>query len=231
MNEYFKVLEHDGTCYHGGSTSWHLPRGARPGKWMPKIDTPLKPCFNGYHILRRQDVIYWLGPSLWAVEVRGEPVWGENKGVVAQARLIKRLVTWNDRTVRLFAADCAEMVLPLYEQQHPNDLSVRAAIEAARLHALDGQAPEEIELAGARAWESASKCDPNEPAEQAARAAGYCTHPTAWWAAFCAAGCAINALTTEDSPPEKARERINTLLWNYLDECALVWHREMTEHD
>ena len=36
-----------------------------------------------------------------------------------------------DRLARLFACDCAEHVLPLFESQHPNDNRPRAAIEAA----------------------------------------------------------------------------------------------------
>src|SRR5262245_59085937 len=38
-------------------------------------------------------------------------------------------------TRRLFAADCVERVLPLYESLHPGDLRPRAAVEAARRYA------------------------------------------------------------------------------------------------
>jgi hypothetical protein len=55
----------------------------------------------------------------------------------------------DDRTLRLFACDCAERVLPLYEAEYPDDDRPRKAIETARRYA-DGQATED-ELAAARA--------------------------------------------------------------------------------
>ena len=34
---YYKVLNADGSCYHGGQGKWFLPGKNKPGKWMPKI--------------------------------------------------------------------------------------------------------------------------------------------------------------------------------------------------
>ena len=54
-----------------------------------------------------------------------------------------------ERTLRCFACDCAEHVLPLYEAKHPGDDRPRRAIDVARRYA-DGQATRE-ELTAARA--------------------------------------------------------------------------------
>ena len=40
--------------------------------------------------------------------------------------------TWNDKTLRFYAADCAKRVLGLYEKQYPKDDRPRKAIQAAR---------------------------------------------------------------------------------------------------
>jgi hypothetical protein len=99
---------------------------------MPKVNGELVPCSNGYHVCRRKDLIHWLGEAIYEVEVRGQRVTDSNKVVVSEARLLRRLDAWNDRTARLFAADCAEMVLPLFERVYPSDSRPRDAIAAAR---------------------------------------------------------------------------------------------------
>jgi len=64
--------------------------------------------------------------------VRGQIIHEADKSVAEQARLIRKVKTWNDKTLRLYAADCAERVLGLYEKQYPNDDRPRKAIQAAR---------------------------------------------------------------------------------------------------
>ena len=136
--KYYKVLNNDGTPCHGGKGKWHLPKGRQLGTWMPRIER-MEPCHSGYHVCREQDLIRWLGPAIFEVEIRGDNVVHDERGaskVVAQeARLIRRLETWNDRTARLFAADCAEAVLPIFEKARPNDDRPRKAIQAARDYA------------------------------------------------------------------------------------------------
>ena len=46
-----------------------------------------------------------------------------------------RAVEGKDKEIRLFAADCAEMVLPIYEKKYPDDNRPRLAIQAARDYA------------------------------------------------------------------------------------------------
>jgi len=59
-----------------------------------------------------------------------------------------------DRLARLFACDCAEKVLPIYEKQYPKDIRPRQAIEVARKFA-NGEATQDA-LAAARdaAWDA-----------------------------------------------------------------------------
>lgn len=172
MMTYYKVLAEGGSAYHGGYGKWHLPKGKRPGKWMPPLDGDLVPCRNGYHLCRRDDLVVWLGPVIWEVEARGEVLEAEDKVVARQARLLRRLDNWTDRTARLFACDCAERALKKYTK-NPDTRSVEV-IKVARAFA-DGKASL-FELAAARAA--------GDAARDAARAAAW---DAAWEAARAAA--------------------------------------------
>ena len=184
MTAFYKVLGRDGTPHHGGTGTWHLPNGRRPGKWMPTI-TPVVPCQSGYHLCTIDQLVTWLGPVIWVAEGRGEHVDQSDKHVFGQARLLHRLDTWNDRTARLFAADCAERVLPIYEREHPGDDRPRQAIEVARRCANGDATDDERAAAWAAAWNAAWN---------AARvAAGVAASAAAWDAASAAAWDAARA--------------------------------------
>lgn len=76
------------------------------------------------------------------------------------------------RALALWAADCAERVLPVFEAAHPNDRRPRDAISAARRWAKD-----KLGMASARqlalAAHAAARDAGSEAARQAARAAGH----------------------------------------------------------
>lgn len=131
----YKVINTDGTAYHGGSGAWNLPKGKRPGKWMEPIKGGLVPCKNGYHLCRDSDLLDWLGPAIFEAEHKGELVEASDKVVVRHARLLRPCGGWNETTARLFAADCAERVLPVFEKHVPGDDRPRKAIEATRSYA------------------------------------------------------------------------------------------------
>ena len=97
---------------------------------MPAIKPVL--CQQGYHFVTLDQLPRWIGSTLYEIEVRGEVLTAEDKSVAEQARLIKRVDTWNEKNLRLFAADCAEHVLGIYEKQYPNDERPRKSIQAAR---------------------------------------------------------------------------------------------------
>ena len=129
---YYKVLAVDGVSpQHGGSGKWFIPKGKRMGKWMPAIKD-IQPCARGYHFVNIEQLPRWIGPTLYEIEVRGQVIHEEYKSVAEQARLIRKVETWNNKTLRLYAADCAERVLGLYEKQYPEDDRPCKAIQAAR---------------------------------------------------------------------------------------------------
>jgi len=128
----YKVLASDGVSpHHGGSGKWFVPKGKRPGKWMPVIKD-IQPCERGYHFVNLEQLPTWSGPTLYEVEVRGQVIHRADKSVAEQARLIRKVETWNEKTLRLFAADCAEHVLGIYERVYPKDDRPRKAIQTAR---------------------------------------------------------------------------------------------------
>ena len=155
----YKVLQTNGLCYHGGTREWSLPTRNEdgtwtPGEWMPAIVGELVPCKNGYHLCNAAQLLAeWLGPAIFEAEYRGDRVDANDKCVVREARLLRRL-KWDERVARLFACDCAERVLPLYEERYPEDKRPRQAIEAARRFANGEATYEELAAAWAAAWAS-----------------------------------------------------------------------------
>lgn len=65
-------------------------------------------------------------------------------------RLLRRVETWNKRTARLFAADCAEAVVHLCG----DDPRPRAAIDVARRYARGEASRDELDAARAAAWDA-----------------------------------------------------------------------------
>ena len=175
---YYKVLAADGCSpAHGGTGEWFLPKGKHAGKWMPAVKPIL--CKSGYHFVTLNQLPHWIGPTLYELEVRGKILRANDKSVAAQARLIRRVDTWNEKTLRIFAADCAEHVLGIYEKMYPNDDRPRKAIQAAR-----NFANVLIDASAASAAYDASA------ASAAAAEAAYGASAAAAYAAYAAAGAA-----------------------------------------
>jgi hypothetical protein len=170
-----KILGPKGEAIHGGTGSWHLPKDGQPGAWMPAVDTPV-PCERGYHLATPAQAPVWLvnGCTIWEAEGRGVHVDRDDKSAWAEARLIRRL-RWSKHTAALFAADCAERVLPIFEQRYPQDDRPRKAIEAARQWARGEIA------AAARAAAGDAAGDAAGAAYVAAAAAGDAAGGAAWW--------------------------------------------------
>lgn len=78
---------------------------------------------------------------------------------------------WDHKLLAFWAADCAEHVLPRFENERPTDIRPREAVEAARAWARG-----ELEMSQARAAAfdaHAAAREADEDAAQAARAAGH----------------------------------------------------------
>ena len=166
MTTLFKVTGPDGEAFHGGSGTWRLNR------WR-SVRGPLVACSHGLHLCTIDQLPTWLGPAIWEAETEGETIDAGDKTVARRARVTRRLTAWNDRTARLFAADCAEHVLPIFEAAYPNDSRPREALAVARRFA-DGEATRE-ELTAARDAASAARAA-GDAGRDAARVASDAEH-------------------------------------------------------
>ena len=172
----YKVLAAGGECCNGGKGKWHLPKGKRPGKWMPEIVGDIEPCINGYHLCRKKDLVGWLNIEIYEAEYRGDIVTADDKVVVRQARLVRRVDTWNERTARLFACDCAERALRYADKTSVDTLI--SIINTARRFANGEASFEDLDAAQAAARDASRD------------AAGAAAMSAAWAAARNAAGAA-----------------------------------------
>ena len=107
-----------------------------------------------------------------------------------------------DKDIRLFAADCAEMVLPIYEKVCPNDDRARKAIQAARDYAFGS--------IGDAASDAAS---------DAARAAA---RDAAWAAAWDAASAAASA-AARDAGSAAARDAARAAAWEKIEKILIKY--------
>lgn len=104
----------------------------------------------GYRLNDRQYGV--LRTAIFVAEYDGEPVVAKDKIVVRRARLVSRVETWNDRTARLFAADCADRALRRAAKRGLTvDGRSKAAVKAARDFANGKISAEEL----AAAWAAA----------------------------------------------------------------------------
>ena len=152
-----------------GTGAWTINR------WR-SVRGPLVACRNGLHAAPIDNLMPFLHEALWRVEIGDTFIWHEDgmgrKLVARRMRLVERIETWNTRTARLFAADCAEHVLKNFEDRYPDDTRPRAAIEVVRRFAR-GEATEDALSAAYRAASSAAYRAAGRAAYRAAgRAAG-----------------------------------------------------------
>ena len=180
MSRAYKILGARRRPCHGGTGQW-----PPPGEWL-RVDGPLVACEHGLHLCREQDLVRWLGPEIWLAEYDddAEVVVAPDKLIVRRARLIERVEAWTETTARLFAADCAEHALPVYERRYAEDARPRRAIAAARAYARG-----EIDAAALAAARDAAWAVARDAARDAAWDAAW---SAAWDAALAAARAAAS---------------------------------------
>lgn len=127
---YYKAFRSDGRTLLG-RPAWPLPKDNEPGEWV-EVEGPLVPYQNGLHVMRECDLSFWPGPILYEVEVDGETVTTHHEVVARRARLLRKIETWNERTLCAWLADCVDRVLLVFEKECPEDDGPRRAIEAIR---------------------------------------------------------------------------------------------------
>jgi immunity protein 5 of polymorphic toxin system len=179
-----KFLDEGGIGPYSGF-SWPLPNG-KPGRWV-KATGPLAACESGIHACTVDQSYRWLRAECYVIELGGRVIENDDKLVARKGRLLYRVRGWNDKNARLFAADCAEHVLHLFEKQRPKDQRPRKAIEAARAYAKDPSEANKRAGAAARAAARAAAWD------AAGAAAGDAAGAAAWDAAGDAARAAAGA--------------------------------------
>lgn len=132
---------------------------------------------------------------------------------VEDAIWLLRSVEGHDREIRLFACDCAESVLYLFEEKYPYDNRPRNAIEVARKHA-NGNAINNELIKSARdardAYRNAyrdvfNSISTKKAAMSAALSAWYTTFDT-FSSVWNAAENAAQAATTKDLERKKQQE-------------------------
>ena len=203
MTTYYKITAEDGSSCNGGTGRW------RKNRWR-SVKGDLIACANGLHLVTHDQLTEWLGPVIWEAEVDGEVIDAVDKVVARRARVVRRLDTWNETTARLFAADCAEHVLPIFEKQHPGDDRPRKAIAAARAFARGEIDRPTMAAARDAAWDATWGA-----ALASTRAASAAAGAAAWTAAGNAAGAAAwNAAASLRAAESKWQ---TDRLWQYLD--------------
>ena len=147
----FKALDVEGRSTGGQEFPWPLPHGKRPGKWLPTVEGDLVAYRRGYQVYTKDQVLDWLGPQIWEVEVRGDVVDAGRMTVVRSVRIIAA-TCWDQRVARLFACDCATRALRR-ERRAGREPDARSweAIRVARLYAEGKATKQELTAAGVAA--------------------------------------------------------------------------------
>jgi hypothetical protein len=154
-------------------------------RWTPPVTNPII-CQRGWHACRWQDAIHHISDELWIAELDGIIVTGPDKVAAERLRLVRKVKPIDDRSLRLFAADCAEQVLPIFERVRPDDDRPRAAIDAARRFAR-GEITRGVRAAAGDAARAAARDAAWDAAAAAAWAAARAAAGDAAWAAAAAA--------------------------------------------
>lgn len=128
--EYYKSLTADNKGpYTNFDFSDYLPKKGKPGKWLPVVKK-LSLCQSGWHGCTTSQLIEWLNANIYEIEFRGKKKTGTQKICGEQIRFVRKVLGEYD--LQVFACDCADHVLHLYEDKYPNDKRPREAIEARR---------------------------------------------------------------------------------------------------
>ncbi len=218
MTTYYKTLSADGRSCHGGKSKWSLPAlrpdgSYKPGRWMPPIED-IKPCVRGYHVFERQNVLAWLGETMYEAEARGATIDHDDKTVCESARLLRPVPGYNARTLRLYACRVAEDVLPLYEAEHPEDDRPRHAIETARRYAEGEVTLGELAAASDAALAATRDAALAATRDAALAAARDAALAAAWAVAWDAAWDAASAWAVA------ARAKYTDWLWEMIGEAT-----------
>jgi len=214
---YYKLVGLAGEALYGKGT-WDLPKNGRPGKpW--RVRGPLEYYKNGIHAVRREHLVKWLGPRIFTFQYVGDEILeADDKVLGREGFLMREFEAWNERSARLFAADCAERVLHFFEAKHPNDMRPREAIEAARQFARGEIDAAALLMAWVAAWVAAweaAESTVGVSARSAARAVARSAVGLAAWDTAQSTARGAAQLAAESAAAERAWQ--TERLFDYLE--------------
>ena len=192
----FKFLQADMRSSRGDEPAWEI--GVK--RDIPKERRKeIVICKYGYHASPTlwDALQYAPGPVACLVETGRSVEKQDDKWVTASLTVVKAVNV--DRELKLFAADCAEHVLHIYEREHPNDDRPRKAVQATRDFA-NGK----IGAAAGDAARDAARAAARAAAGDAARAAAWAAAWDAAWAATWAAARAAARAAAGDAAGDAA---------------------------
>ena len=135
--------------------SEYLPKDGKPGPWLPKIEH-IEPCASGYHGCEKKDLISWINDDLYVVQFRGNMEREDDKVVAQEMRFIRKVKGWNEKNLRLAAADIVEQIsLPIWKKYHPDDTTLEDVIDVVRRYARGKASDTELSAAWSAAESAA----------------------------------------------------------------------------
>ena len=99
----YKFLRADGSTVFS-KFRWPLP-GNEPGAWVEAL---VDPCRSGIHACRLGDLAYWVGPTLYEIELAGDILEEGTKVIAPRGRLLRRVAAWDEGLSDAFTHMCAE---------------------------------------------------------------------------------------------------------------------------
>ena len=98
--QVYKVLRKDGSATHT-DFKYSLPKGNKPGDWMPRIRSKLHMCWYGYHVPSPDHLWNWIHSDcvVYLAEVKGKHIEGLDKHAWKNIRLLKCLGTLTGKQV------------------------------------------------------------------------------------------------------------------------------------
>ena len=144
--------------------------------------------------------------------------------------IAERVKKTDHTTLAVWAADCAERVLPFFEEKYPEDTRPRTALEACREWARTGVfRMADVRRTSLAAHAAAREVQEGDPARSAARAAGQAmatAHVPAH--AIAAAIYAATAVRDSTGPADADRTATQEREWQYRHLLRLTENRSTT---
>ena len=223
----YHFLKSDMRSGEGDEPPWEVGQT----RSLPKRRT-IVPCEYGYHASPSlwDALQYAPGPIACLVELDGDVTEHGSPVDKMAGRTRTLLAAVNiESELRLFAADCAEHVLWIYERDYPGDDRPRKAIEAARVYARG-----EIDAAaGAAARDAARDAAWDAAWTTAEDAAGDAAWDAAWDAARAAARTTAGAAARDaardaawDAARAAARDAARDAAWDAAWDAARAAARD-----